>query len=62
MIDRQKVLVLNDASTRTGREREVMSEVLFCPCSKNREIFNGSILLLAPASTQGILFPAEENM
>jgi hypothetical protein len=58
----KKGLVLNDGSTRSGRERQVMSEVLFCLCSKNREIFNGSILLLDSDTTRDILFPAEENM
>jgi hypothetical protein len=62
MIDRpKKELFLNDVSTRSGREGEVMSEVLFCLCSKNREIFNGTILPLASDTTQGILFPVEEN-
>ena len=62
MIDRKKEkLVLNDARTRSGRERDVMSKVLFCPCSKNRKIFNGTILLVVSDTAQGILFPAEGN-
>jgi hypothetical protein len=47
--------------TREVEEGEVMSKVLFCPCSNNREIFNGRFLLPSSDTPWDILFPAEEN-